>query len=158
MWSGSNDKKAFALQNWNMVPFSCSKLKNVLFNWKDLRGVQSFCYWGIKFRYTCLTHCVSSSDQKSKYRWVPLNPNTDKSKFWFIRSLLEIINCICHVFCCTPNSKFTKVKGFLLGVVCSDQAGPTCITWDIPMTMVKERLHFFHRAQVQYCQRHQPFA
>ncbi len=65
------------------------------------------------------------------YMWVPFIPNTDKSKSWLIRSLLEIINCISHVFYML-DLKFTLIKGFSLGIVCSDWAGPTCIPFPWP--------------------------
>ena len=42
---------------------------------------------------------------KGKYRWVPLNPNTDKSKSRLIRSFLEIIDCMSHVLNCMLHSK-----------------------------------------------------
>ncbi len=63
--------------------------------------------------------------EKNRYRWVLLNLNTDKSKSWWIQSLLEIINCISCVLNCTLDWKFTQIEGFSLGMVCSDKAGST---------------------------------
>ncbi len=57
--------------------------------------------------------------------WVPLYLKTDKSKSRLIRT--ESNNCISHVLNCTLNLKFTSIEGFLLGVVCSDYAGPKCV-------------------------------
>ena len=68
--------------------------------------------------------------QSLSCRWVLLNPHTDKSKSWFVPSLLEIINCIISLLCwCMLDLKFIEIKGFSVGIVCSDLARPSC-TWD----------------------------
>ncbi len=62
------------------------------------------------------------------YRLVLLYPNTLESKLVFIRSIHSQNHIsIAAVLFCTLNSKFAKIKGFSLDIVCLDKAGHACI-------------------------------
>ncbi len=63
----------------------------------------------------------------SVYRWVPVNPNVDHPKSRINRSPVEITcrSLVWSDIFCTLIRNSPKLQGFLLGIVCSDQPGPT---------------------------------
>ncbi len=78
------------------------------------------CFLGIWWRIYITVACI--------YRWVPFYPNTLDPNSWKNSKNHGACVPIFPVLNLTLNSKFTWIKRFLLGFVCSDLAGNTCTT------------------------------